>query len=77
MKCPKCMKKPLDWKVPVVNLCPMCGCEMQERMWDALPADEMDYETWFCPNCGHEKKVGGEKPPVVDTEEDDPWGEKP
>jgi len=37
--------------------CSKCGSEMQERMWDENIADEMDYESWFCPKCGHEEKV--------------------
>jgi NADH pyrophosphatase NudC (nudix superfamily) len=29
MKRPKCMEKPLDWKVSVKNICPKCGSETE------------------------------------------------
>jgi len=36
--------------------------------------DRIEKEVELCKKRGHEEKV---EPPVVDTEEDDPWGEKP
>ena len=75
MKCPKCMEKRILDDVPVKNLCPKCGSEMHDCT--------LGKPHLHCDNCshrmdypiGHEEKVG-EKPPVVDTEEDDPWGER-
>ena len=57
MKCPKCMEKRILDDVPVKNLCPKCGSEMEDMECDG-DLEPLFY--LFCPDCGHESKVGGE-----------------
>jgi transposase-like protein len=49
VNCPKCMKKPLDWKVAVKNICPKCGSEMEK--WGGVP---YRHSYPHCPRCGYE-----------------------
>lgn len=56
MKCSKCMEKPLDWSgVPVKNICPKCGSEM-ESPWTDEGGGYIDNRVLRC-QCGHEEKV--------------------
>ena len=63
MKCPECMEKRILDDVPVKNLCPKCGSEMDvDERWTAHGSREYSVDVFVCPNpkCGHESKVGGE-----------------